>query len=66
MTDAEKAFENYLDEVITHAGATGKRRYVHSIGWKAIAAQVWADCMRRKNDASTGKRAEVGCSKVPG
>lgn len=56
MTKSEQAFENYLDEVITHAGATGKRRYVHSIGWKAIAAEVWADCMGRQNDAGSGER----------
>jgi hypothetical protein len=66
MTEAEQAFESYLDEVITHAGATGKRRYVHSIGWKAIAAEVWTDCMGRQNDASTGKRAEVSSPQVPG
>jgi hypothetical protein len=64
MTPAEQAFERYLDEVITHAGATGKRRHVHALGWKAIAAQVWADCMERQNVASTGKRVEVSSPQV--
>ncbi|MGB9096077.1 hypothetical protein [Erwinia sp.] len=56
MTEAEQAFENYLDEVITHAGATGKRRHVHALGWKAIAAQVWVDCMERQNVARVSER----------
>lgn len=56
MTPAEQAFERYLDEVITHAGATGKRRHVHAVGWKAIAAQVWADCMERQNVAGVSER----------
>ncbi|WP_338561791.1 hypothetical protein [Erwinia sp. E_sp_B04_7] len=56
MTKSEKAFENYLDEVITHAGATGKRRHVHAVGWRAIAAQVWSDCMERQHDTGIAKR----------
>lgn len=66
MTESDKSFEAYLDEVIEHAGQVGKRRYAHSIGWKAIAAVVWADCMERQNVASTGKCTTFGSEKLPG
>lgn len=66
MTEAEKSFEQYMDEVIVHAEVTGKRRIIWSIPRCVMAREVWADCMERQNDASTGKRAEVSSSQVPG
>lgn len=66
MNEAEKSFEQYMDEVIIHARVTGKRRIIWSIPRCVLAREVWMECMRRQNDASTGKRAEVGCSQVQG
>lgn len=66
MTESEKSFADYLDEVIEHAGQTGKRRTLWSIPRCVLAREVWMDCMGRQNVASTGKRAEVGGEKLPG
>lgn len=66
MTESEKSFADYLDEVIEHAGQTGKRRTLWSIPRCVLAREVWMDCMGRKNVASTGKCAEVCSATVPG
>jgi len=56
MTEAEKSFEQYMDEVIVHAGVTGKRRIIWSIPRCVLAREVWVDCMERQNDAGIAKR----------
>lgn len=56
MTEAEKSFEQYMNEVIVHAGVTGKRRVIWSIPRCVLAREVWADCMERQNDAGSGER----------
>lgn len=66
MTESEKSFSDYLDEVIEHAGQTGKRRTLWSIPRCVLAREVWMDCIGRQNVASTGKCTEVGGKKLPG
>lgn len=66
MTESEKSFADYLDEVIEHAGQVGKRRTLWSIPRCVLAREVWTDCMGRQNVASTGKCTEVGGATVPG
>lgn len=56
MTESEKLFEAYLDEVITYAGVTGKRRIIWSIPRCVLARQVWSDCMERQNVARGSER----------
>lgn len=64
MTEAEKAFEHYMDEIIQWAGQTGKRRIIWSIPRCTQAREVWMECMERQNVASTGKRVEVSSPQV--
>lgn len=64
MTQAEKAFEHYMDEIIQWAGQTGKRRLIWSIPRCTLAREVWMDCIGRQNVASTGKRVEVSSPQV--
>lgn len=56
MTKSEKSFESYLDEVIEHAGQTGKRRTLWSIPRCVLAREVWMDCMERQNVARGSER----------
>lgn len=56
MTESEKSFADYLDEVIEHAGQTGKRRTLWSIPRCVLARQVWGDCMERQNVARDTER----------
>ncbi len=66
MTESEKSFEAYMNEEITYAGLTGKRRIIWSIPRCVLAREVWSDCMERQNVASTGKRAAVSGEELPG
>lgn len=66
MNESEKSFEQYLDEEITYAGQTGKRRTLWSIPRCVLAREVWMDCMGRKNVASTGECAKVCSATVQG
>lgn len=66
MTESERSFADYLDEVIEHAGQTGKRRTLWSITRCVMAREVWTDCMERQNVASKGKCTEVGGEKLSG
>lgn len=56
MTEAEKAFEHYMDEIIQWAGQTGKRRLIWSIPRCTLAREVWMDCIRRQNVAGVSER----------
>lgn len=40
-------FDEYLDEVITFAGQTGKRRLIWSIPRITLDREVWEDCVKR-------------------
>lgn len=66
MTESDKSFEAYLDEVIEHAGQVGKRRNLRTLEWRRIAEEIWVDCVERRNVASTGKCTTVGGEKLPG
>lgn len=61
-------FDDYLDEVITFAGQTGKRRLIWSIPRVALAREVWEDCVKRNggsNEPCSRECAEVSGSEVP-
>lgn len=43
MTEAEKTFEHYMDEIIQWAGQTGKRRLIWTIPRCTLAREVWME-----------------------
>jgi len=50
MLEAEKAFGNYMDEVVKWAGKSGKRRVIWSQPRCEMAHEVWMDCMQKQQD----------------